>query len=288
MQTTFDKHNVLLATDLSARCDRALDRAIQLATRRHAKLVVLYVYEPSLADHLTAPTWHRDPDAQLRLARRRLERDLDGRELNLDILVEMGNPVDCIRNTAESRDCEVIVTGMARDQTLGRILIGSTVERLLRESHVPILVVKNRPHRPYTNVLIASDFSAASAAAISVVRHILPDARLQLFHSYPSKDGHEKRALNASARSAASRAAACFLNETPGLNLPADTTVILEQGEPEVALNDYIERHDIDLAITSTHARTGLLRNALPSVAENLIKSLPIDVMVVRPPVSPR
>ena len=38
---------ILLATDLGARSDRALDRAVRLATREGAKLIVLHVLEPS-------------------------------------------------------------------------------------------------------------------------------------------------------------------------------------------------------------------------------------------------
>ena len=37
---------ILLATDLSARSDRAMDRAMMLAKREGAELVVLHVLEP--------------------------------------------------------------------------------------------------------------------------------------------------------------------------------------------------------------------------------------------------
>ena len=40
---------ILLATDLSSRCDRALDRAADLAKRWRARLVVLTVLEPDAA-----------------------------------------------------------------------------------------------------------------------------------------------------------------------------------------------------------------------------------------------
>jgi nucleotide-binding universal stress UspA family protein len=38
---------ILLATDLSARSDRAMDRAMMLAKRENAELVVLHVLEPT-------------------------------------------------------------------------------------------------------------------------------------------------------------------------------------------------------------------------------------------------
>ena len=51
---------ILLATDLSARGDRALDRALQLAKELDTKLVVLHVMENhGVSARLTTPVWRR-------------------------------------------------------------------------------------------------------------------------------------------------------------------------------------------------------------------------------------
>jgi hypothetical protein len=51
---------ILLATDLSCRCDRAMDRAVALATEWQAQLVVLHVLqEPAPVTDL--PSWRRRP-----------------------------------------------------------------------------------------------------------------------------------------------------------------------------------------------------------------------------------
>lgn len=44
-----DIYNLLLATDLSSRCDRASDRAAQLAQAWSAKLLVLHAIDPAYA-----------------------------------------------------------------------------------------------------------------------------------------------------------------------------------------------------------------------------------------------
>lgn len=49
---------ILLATDLSARCDEALDRAVQLAAQCGATMHVLHVIEKHAKFHL--PSWRRD------------------------------------------------------------------------------------------------------------------------------------------------------------------------------------------------------------------------------------
>ena len=47
---------LLLATDLSARCDRALDRAIAIAAETQAHLTVLHAFEEFQEESLTYST----------------------------------------------------------------------------------------------------------------------------------------------------------------------------------------------------------------------------------------
>ena len=80
--------------------------------------------------------------------------------------------------------CSLIVTGIARDETLGRLLLGTTVEKLARQARQPVLVVKTRPRKPYHDVLVATDFSPGSRQALRAALQLVPDANLTLFHAY--------------------------------------------------------------------------------------------------------
>jgi len=139
---------ILLATDLSARCDRATDRAVALAEEWQAMLVVLHVLEDpdsgGLHDFGPVPSWRRPPDP-VAVARKHLLADLGPAVANSRILIREGEPVDTILATAESEGCDLIVTAVAQDEQFGRFRLGRTVDRLLRRSRVPLLVVRNRP-----------------------------------------------------------------------------------------------------------------------------------------------
>ena len=65
---------ILLATDLSSRGDRALDRAAQLARQWDAELIVVHALEPQTTsspwpDVDGIPSWRRPPDPRAAIER---------------------------------------------------------------------------------------------------------------------------------------------------------------------------------------------------------------------------
>src|SRR5690606_5948022 len=72
---------ILLATDLSARCDRALDRAAMLASQWHAELVVLHAIEDPSAlqqrNQTRTSSWRGSFDP-ITIAQCQLTQDLQG------------------------------------------------------------------------------------------------------------------------------------------------------------------------------------------------------------------
>ena len=128
---------ILLATDLSCRGDRPLDRAADLAERWNARLVVLTVLEAGAQSWLDweatedLPSWRRPPDRES-VARAQLIRDLPPTLRDVEVMVRDGDPPTVIAETAREIGAELVVTGVARDEPLGRQHLGATVERLVR------------------------------------------------------------------------------------------------------------------------------------------------------------
>ncbi|KAG1533654.1 hypothetical protein G6F50_015797 [Rhizopus delemar] len=186
--------------------------------------------------------------------------------------------------TADSFGCSLIVTGTARDETLGRLLLGTTVEKLARQARQPVLVVKTRPRKPYHDVLVATDFSPGSRQALRAALQLVPDANLTLFHAYDVPFQGKTVPDDAITRSfykGAEQSALEFTAYTPEL-AGLTPTIVLEPGQPETVLSEYSFNHRSDLVVTGTHGRTGILRTAIGSVAERLLESLPSDVLIVR------
>ena len=66
--------------------------------------------------------------------------------------------------------------------------------------------------------------------------------------------------------------------ERAGLAVQRD----LGHGDPRQGIQQAIERHQPDLVVVGTHARTGLARLVLGSVAEFVLRVSPVPVLVVR------
>src|SRR5690606_5360249 len=88
-----------------------------------------------------------------------------------------------ILDTIARTSTALVVTGVARNAALGRASAGATVDALVRRCPVPLLAVKLRPNRPYQHVVVASDFSASSRAALFAVLEMFPAASVTLFHA---------------------------------------------------------------------------------------------------------
>jgi nucleotide-binding universal stress UspA family protein len=270
---------ILLATDLSARGDRALDRAILLARQLGTSVIALHVIESQMRALLTPQRPAAERESQ---ARRALLRDLAGVDADVTVMVRCGDPVRLLRQVADDSKCSLIVAGVARDETLGRILLGTTVEKLVRESSVPVLVVKRRARVPYRNALVASDFSESARPALRGALALLPVAGLTLFHAF-DLPGNRKDELTAKGfQRTAEDAAAQFLEDMPELQGGEKPKIQVAAGLAERVLIAYADQTDCELLVTGTHGATGLDRTAIGSVADALIEKAPCDVLVVR------
>lgn len=280
---------ILLATDLSARCDRALDRAGALAAAWQAELVGVNALEQT-DDFYAAelerrlPTWRRLPDAA-RVVEDQLRRDMTATAPNVTAIAEKSDPTDLILKVAATRECGLIVTGIARDETLGRFGLGTTVDRLLRRSKVPLLVVRQRVRSPYRNILVATDFSEPSLCALQVGRAFFPDRAMTIFHAYDiplanragnlehHQDAYRKRAVDDYG---------AFLDR---VGVPKERRggfdLVVEHGHPGQLIRQYVRDRGIDLVILGTHGRSALLDIFIGSTAREIMSSLPCDSLVV-------
>ena len=279
---------VLLATDLSARCDRATDRAVVLAKLWNAELIVLHVMElgPASAGPPYSPSWRLKYDPQER-AVRRVRSEIGEILPDVSVIVEQGDPAERLLQVAEARSVDLIVTGVARDEPFGRAVVGSTVKTLLGQVSCPLLIVRRRGLRPYRHIVTATDFSLASREALERAVRLFPHASHAVFHAYSAgyaalasdvEEGRRQQGNVAAQECREFLAASDLLGL--GSRLPQ---AILEYGPPGQLLNDYAHENDVDLAVMGTCGHGALYDMFIGSVAKKLAMSVPCDALIIRP-----
>jgi len=279
---------LLLASDMSGRCDRALDRAAQLARQWNCELLVVHAVDPAdvwRQERLDRdqPSWRRAEQWQAK-GEKRLRQDLQEEGIAASIQVTEGAPATVVLETAARTGASLIITGISRDEPTAYLRLGGTVERLVREALAPVLTVRRRVRRPYRHVLIGSDFSPASRGALLTAVQWFSDARLTLFHGYYVPGGlfDGGPVADDSWRSAAKRQGEQFVLESGiGEHSAQALQILIERGQPETLLPDYVDSQEVDLVVLGTHGRGGLAKALLGSTAQKLLCSLECDTMIV-------
>lgn len=265
---------VLVATDLSARSDRAVDRATYLAEKWGVRLIVLHALEPGSR-----------LETKPELAGQAIRAALPDPDAEVDIIPAIGPAPAMIVDAAKSADCGLIVTGVARFNHVGDFLIGTAVDHVVRHATAPVLVVKQRPHGPYTSILVATDYSSCSRQALLTAARLFPDAALHLIHAYhvPYEAWLPSEEVRQEVTREAQEELDAFVQDPaiPG-DVRARISARLGYGEPHTVLLDTADEVGADLIALGTHGRSGFIPAVIGSMAEMLLRCGQRDTLMVR------
>jgi nucleotide-binding universal stress UspA family protein len=264
---------VLVATDLSARCDRAVDRAFMLARQLSGSVIVTHIAGAS-----PLPQLKEDEIRQF------IASDLGARPTEAQIVIGYGPVPGAIAQAARAHAADVTVTGVGHLNELRDYFLGTAVDYLVRQSPTPVLVVKQRALGPYDCIIAATDFSVCSQTAIEAAAALLPGARIRLVHAYqPSFEG----LLNAKETAAFVREGCETEMNSFVQKLSADIRsrmeIHLEEGDLTRVLERKLRELPGSLLVIGSHGQSGISYAALGSRAAELLASEPSDILVVRP-----
>jgi nucleotide-binding universal stress UspA family protein len=271
---------ILLASDLSCRSDRALERACDLASQWDARLVVASALEEDFHD----PSWRSRREQVVSEVRAELETELASRRFDWDVVVAPGRPSEVVLDAASSRDCELIVTGVARNELLGRSRPGRTVETLVRHAPRPVLIVKRRVHGPYRRMLALTNFSRASEYSAQQAARLFPAAAMTVLHAYRVpfsgflSESANQDALRASAHEALDQSLARL---SPGLPAGYAPEALVEYGAPDDLAADYVRDRSPDLIVLGRRRQRS---RTTPGLIERILTNARCDVLVVPEP----
>jgi len=282
--------SIVVATDFSLGAVAALQRAAQLPLAPRARVSLLYV---------------RAPEPPRRsggvFARNRLESAVQRfasaahapghAEIRVTGWIATGRPyVEIIRH-ARRRNADLIVLGRHGQRSFRDLLIGSTAQRVVRKSEIPVLVVNRDPTGPYRRPLLAVDLEPASQRVAELAARVIGRASgtMLVVHAYEvpfegwiaMHDRHRRADYRQARAKEASQALARFVALLRQGGLPCRPRV--RYGDPRFVVLREAERQRSDLLILGTHGRAGAARALLGTVAETVAAGATCDVLIARP-----
>ena len=136
---------MVLATDLSSTSEAATTAALDLAAMAGARLLAVSVIDPG-ALRLPGGRYLARVD-QVRAERERFAQELvargRARGVTVDFLVWEGDPGESIIEAAQAEGADLIVVGSHGRGAVGRFLIGSVSDHVVRNAPCPVLVVRS-------------------------------------------------------------------------------------------------------------------------------------------------
>lgn len=133
---------ILIPTDGSQPARDAAETGMDLAVEQGATVHILYVVTPIHAgEGGTGQVIEAMRDAGERTVSE-LAEEAEARGLEVATQVTMGTPHQHILEYAETNDIDVVVMGTHGRTGLGRYLLGSVTEKVVRLSDVPVLTIR--------------------------------------------------------------------------------------------------------------------------------------------------
>jgi nucleotide-binding universal stress UspA family protein len=276
--------SVLVPVDFSPPSILALNYGVSLARQFHAQLILLHVLSGGL---------NGEQQDQVTCALSMLVSPEDQDDLNLLVLVKSGSVEHQIEAAVSDYGVGAIVMGTHGRRLIGRLLIGSVTESLLRKSAVPVMTVCHtiRPLE-LKHILFATDLTPSANAAFGAVLDLARTASgsVVLLHVTAPPVQFYDRAETMSIAEQAQRDYRSEMRERMDRliaqahreGIPCEGS--LRDGDPASIVLQEAQNRCSDLIVVAVAERGAIDRALFGSTAERVIREAQIPVFCIHIP----
>jgi nucleotide-binding universal stress UspA family protein len=297
---------IMVPLDCSPRAELILRQVAPLLKTGGAELLLAHcdsAFSPEVErfDTPLIPENKRD-DAEAYL--RRIARRCQAAGAKVRTRVLHGSPAGSLLNLAKQEGMTMIAMTTHGRTGILRWLMGSVADTIVRASEVPVLLIRpsEAPDRlsfestasgdiPFRRILIAADGSPTSMAAVEPAMRIAShfDSEIVALHVWDSYvlDGTPLLGMEAgmpppaeAPLSSEDEVTALVARQLGPSRLKV--TRVTRYGEPSAEILDHCFEHRVDLIALAIHERGRLSRWLTGSVAERVLRSAGIPMLIVR------
>ncbi len=285
-------NKILCPVDFFPASDAAVHYATSLAANYEATVHLLHVVTPFIpTGYELAPDMTDVLETMKETSARQLSavaaRVTDaGVAMQSEILV--GDAYDEIKRAIEAIKPDLVVMGTHGRRGVERWFMGSTTEKLLRHSPVPLLTIATPGEKPVTaprfhRILVTTDFSEGTPDALAYAFSVAQEneAEIMLLHVV-----HDVAAdLSGKYREPLIKGIQKQLEDSipPEARTWCEVSTRVETGLPYRVILRIIEDQKIDLLVMNIHGKGVLDRALLGSNAERVVRAASCPVMLIPP-----
>lgn len=285
---------LLVATDLND-LDRLMPFALEQAAETEARLILLHVFGSSAGISTDGSgEQYYDPAAEMDFAASTLEPWCDlahRRKISCEALVREGHAAKLIATLVQELQADRILLGTRSRSKLGKLLIGSVAEQVLRSVNLPVFTVGPEAHLPAGNenrlrvVLYATTLKETSRPSAALACHIAANqaAKLVLLHVLPPKDEMERSGLPTGLDSAAMQELRLLASETgAGCCTVVEPHVV--HGNPSIEILAEASERRASLIVLGATDRSALQNLTLDRTIYKVLAHARCPVLTLREP----
>ena len=283
---------VIVGLDIFGGSNTVLKRALMIAKENKADLFIVHAVQTpwlSIPNYFGGKKISIDIDGIANKIEKKMKALNKESKVSYSILVKEGDAEDILLYESKLLKADMLILGSNTKSK--KNLLGTTVERVAQQSHLPVLIVKNRVKGTYQNILAPTDFQTQSKQSIVFAKNIFTDVKIKAVHSYESfyaagiytagtytLEGLDLQQYNKAAKDSSQNDLKKFIKD---LGIKKGGIIDGEFNSKE-ALVKYIKKGAFDLIVIGSRGTSGF-KVLLGSMASSILRETSTDVLVYVP-----
>lgn len=212
----------------------------------------------------------------------------------VELAVQVGAPAHCIVEQAVQRQIDLIVMATHGYSGLRRWALGSVADNVMRQAPCPVVLIRDAVSTPVDaftlrRILVPTDGSGLSRQAFGLAADLAARAGAEIIllqvEPYALELYPDTGALAAEMTEVRREQVRQDLDILIRQMFPRDLPVVpvVSVGDPTVEIGVEARHRDVDLIVMATHGYGGLRRWMLGSVADKVLHTTTLPVLLIRP-----